>query len=611
MRKPWLYLILLLLVIPGVFGALGAWIRAQGNDALGQWVWVLGGVVCIAWLILGLMWWKDVRWVEKIRIWLTGLSLSALAVQIIAALGWSDGWIIWLGVVGMALTFVVGLWLARRLLSPGYAIIGVARTLLDEAIRMRLPVVLIVGVMVIVPVLPFVLDSGDRLEYRLQTFLSWSTMAVSLLLSLMTLFLAISTIVRELERKQVFLTMTKPITRWEYLVGKWLGIIVLNVVMVSTATVGIYAFSLYLEQQPARDEFDRLAIRERVLVARSATVPLPSDPELFPRLFEQRAELMQATKPETYGEPGTAMKDLSPEHLKEVRKALLNQWYSIGPRQTQTYVFENLGVAKETAQEVQLRLEPTARSNVQDTSGKVFLTFRINGRPYMPFGRPFIDFSPETVHSLWIPTHVIDENGRLEVEIFNPLLAGNIPQPTITFNTTDGLEVLYRVGSFGPNLARSMVMLWSRLCFLAMLGLLAGTTLSFPVAALACMTVFFAASSMGFLQESLEYYARFPIETLPFLDRVGLITGDIFENISKGESWDAVKIIVRIVGQSFAWVVPPFSEYAGGDLVANGRSVTLSHMGEAIWRVGLLWTVGLGLAAWYLFGRKELARVTV
>src|SRR5690606_23738088 len=78
---------------------------------------------------------------------------------------------------------------------------------------------------------------------------------------------------------------------------------------------------------------------------------------------------------------------------------------------------------------------------------------------------------------------------------------------TIAFVPGDGLQMLYRVGSFEANLARGMTMLWLRLGFLAMLGLAASTFLSFPVACLLCLLVYFTSAGSAYLAESLEVYA--------------------------------------------------------------------------------------------------------
>ncbi|MFW6335863.1 MAG: ABC transporter permease, partial [Phycisphaeraceae bacterium] len=291
---PWLIVLVLLLALGEGLGAL---LWAQGEVGASSWLRLIGRVAAAGWLLWGLHVWREVPWVDKARRAVIALAAVGILAAVSAALGWSSLLYILAGVVGMSVTFFVGLWLVRLALSAGSPVIGVARTVVDEAIRMRMPVVFIVGVILVVPVLPFVLDPSDRLEYRLQSFLSWSSIAVSLLLSLMTIFLAIGTLTRELERRQVFLSLTKPVRRWQYLLGKWLGIASLNVVLVATAGVGVYAFTRFLASQPAIDVADREAVAQRVLVARDAVSPQPPDPDYFRRAFDERVRQMRSNDP--------------------------------------------------------------------------------------------------------------------------------------------------------------------------------------------------------------------------------------------------------------------------------------------------------------------------
>ncbi|MFW5681961.1 MAG: ABC transporter permease, partial [Phycisphaeraceae bacterium] len=479
---------------------LGALLWAQGEVGASSWLRLIGRVAAAGWLLWGLHVWREVPWVDKARRAVIALAAVGILAAVSAALGWSSLLYILAGVVGMSVTFFVGLWLVRLALSAGSPVIGVARTVVDEAIRMRMPVVFIVGVILVVPVLPFVLDPSDRLEYRLQSFLSWSSIAVSLLLSLMTIFLAIGTLTRELERRQVFLSLTKPVRRWQYLLGKWLGIASLNVVLVATAGVGMYAFTMWVADQPARDAQDRAAVRERVLVAREAQSPAPADPDYFERELERRRQMARDQPAGTVSGLTGGDSEFNPARMdRSMRQAIVNEWFTVGPRSTKTFVFSGLSEAKRQADEVQLRIEPKAAAGALDV---VRLAMRVNGRNYTPSpNTPLHTLTTDTPHVLRIPGQAIDDDGVLRLEIANPAF-GEQAQPTISFNPEDGLQLLYRVGGFAPNLTRSMALLWIRLAFLAALGLAAATFLGFPVAALMCTMVLMAASGGEFLIDS-------------------------------------------------------------------------------------------------------------
>ena len=111
---------------------------------------------------------------------------------------------------------------------------------------------------------------------------TYAMILVTLLLSLLTILLATLTITRELEYRQIFLTMSKPVSRGQYLLGKWLGLAVLNALLVSVSGVAIYTYTRLIADQPAMNLNDVLEAREEVLTARRSIKPMPDDPQLLP-----------------------------------------------------------------------------------------------------------------------------------------------------------------------------------------------------------------------------------------------------------------------------------------------------------------------------------------
>ncbi len=346
------------------------------------------------------------------------------------------------GVIGaycMAMGFIVGLLLIRLLLSPGWAILGIARTLVDEAVRMKIAMVFIVVLVLLLPMLPLTMDSNDMLKYRIQTFLSWSLMVTSVLLGLMTIFLAAGTICNELNRRQIFLTMTKPVSRVQYLLGKWLGIALLNLLLVAVCGGGIYVFTMVLTAQPAKDTYDRRAVEDEVLAARRAESPVPKDPDMLRKRFEQRVEYLRQKGVEGYGSEKDPISALPDDKRKEIQQQIIRQWYTLEPFTRTTYVFKNLKAAREIGGTVQLRINPRPNG---PTNGFVRIQISANGKPLatsQPSGLQ--QLAVGTFHVLPIAADRIDDNGRLEVVIANPVFrSGNSvrPQPSISFNEEGG-----------------------------------------------------------------------------------------------------------------------------------------------------------------------------
>jgi hypothetical protein len=97
----------------------------------------------------------------------------------------------------------------------------------------------------------------------------------------------------------------------------------------------------------------------------------------------------------------------------------------------------------------------------------------------------------------------VPEHGHLAVAFLND------PRNNVAvIFPPDGLEVLYKADTFAGNFIRAVLLILFRLIFLACLGVLASTFLSFPVAILFCLVLFFTASFSGFVIESFDYLSE-------------------------------------------------------------------------------------------------------
>src|SRR5262249_35250698 len=111
-----------------------------------------------------------------------------------------------------------------------------------------------------------------------QILLTYTLSAVSGLLGLSTLWLACGTLARDIEECQMQVVAVKPIARWQIWVGKWLGIVSLNFVLLSLAGVSIYAL---LQWRASRLPPDlQKVLHNEVLVARGSAKPPSPDKEI-------------------------------------------------------------------------------------------------------------------------------------------------------------------------------------------------------------------------------------------------------------------------------------------------------------------------------------------
>lgn len=275
-------------------------------------------------------------------IWLgIGLSFTALLLG-----GWGIAWPLMLipptagfgqllmGIVPLALMFITLLQAMRVVLSPSLPMTAVARNVLSEAVRMRIGVVFIVVMLFLMAIIPLVQVENQPLRYRVQQWMQYGLGLSYAILVLLTVFLSVSTVAFEQRDKMVWQTMTKPVQHWQYLLGKWLGIMSLNLVLLSVAAGGVYLFTEYLRFQPAQGErayhidlagnptrgpnarepsTDRQLLERQVLVARIVAEPDPF--ELTPQTLERRVRLAMDRMP-----------DATESDREEIRRSIQAEW---------------------------------------------------------------------------------------------------------------------------------------------------------------------------------------------------------------------------------------------------------------------------------------------
>jgi hypothetical protein len=433
----------------------------------------------------------------------------------------------------------------------------------------------------------------------------------------MTVFLSVGTVTSEITRRQIYLTLTKPLSRGKYLFGKWLGIALLNLLLVAVAGGGIYLSTVMLSTQPATSDEDLAAVQHQVLTARQTIQPIgvdpaPPNPPDFSSKLQQRLAELRRQNPERFGESGTSVDALSPEAQAKVLEDVRTSWYTLGPRDTKQYRFTGLGDV--SGQTLQLRLKPQASETVDP--GRLHVVMQINGELYRHpvearMAGDHIKLTARTHQVLDVPTDRINEDGELVITMTNPQVSGQ-DQPSIYFNTTDGMQVLHQVGSFEANFTRGMVLMWVRLCFVGALGIAAGSVLGFPVASVLCLLVYLTAMSSGFLAESInEYAALSEVSWQQPLAMLGQMAGKMTAHFASGEIWQGLKVIVSLIGSVFMLLVPSFDQYSAAPFLSEGKMIGWRQVGNALLWVGVIWSGAIALLGYAIFRRRELAEVTV
>lgn len=587
------------LIVTTVGTAIGVWLaRAAGQYEL---AWAIGGLgiltfsfVMLTRTLLALL---DVSiigrfvlgfffgviagfWVTMITAWLISRVLASMGIQF-------ESHIIGFIALGLGLLSGVAV-IIRCLLVPPDQILAVAHTVVKEASRTRLSLVFIVLLLIVLPLIPMWLDPQAPLRFRVQTFMSQSINITYVAAAGLTLVLSCATIAFEVRDRQIWQLVSKPMSRMQYLIGKWIGVLGVNAVLITIAGLSIFMYLQYLRTLPVapglEGQLDRVQLRDAVLTARKSTRPS------YDTLTSE--QLRVRIDQEIAGSPELALQEETPEMRREVGN-FIQQAYNAGqrvipPGMARTYKFENLGPARNRTSSLVLRYRFHILEDSTHTVYRAAFLFN-DQQPWIPR-----EYVPDTSHDFLIGPDLIREDGTLTIRIVNLYEAPpNSPYGSLNFEMDD-FELLYQVANFEGNFCRALLVLFTKLSFIATLGILFSTFLSFPVALLAAFTVFIAGSLAPFLATSLAEFRPPPIFQMD-----SFTAGQFIE-------W-FFKSIVRWIGYAIVFVMSGFGETSPTASLVQGKYIPWSVVAWSIAKLVGIWSVITFVVGYLIMRSRELA----
>lgn len=117
---------------------------------------------------------------------------------------------------------------------------------------------------------------------------------------LMTVFIGVGLVAREIEKRSIYGLLSKPLPRWEFIVGKYFGLVLTLVVNIAAMTVALYlvlAWLGWVSPENVRASWPRPAADPRLLIAVvliTAEMALLTAVTLFLSTFSSSALLSMA-----------------------------------------------------------------------------------------------------------------------------------------------------------------------------------------------------------------------------------------------------------------------------------------------------------------------------
>ncbi|MFA5238532.1 MAG: hypothetical protein WC476_02315 [Phycisphaerae bacterium] len=458
-----------------------------------------------------------------------------------------------------------------------HSIWAVAINTLKQAVRMKVAIVFIILLFILLPLMGFTMTGDGSLKGRLQTFISYGFSLTDLLLSLLTIVVSVYSLTSDIRQKQMYTVITKPIRRFQIILGKLLGVILLDVVLLVLFSAVIYTITIYTPKFYKATPDELAQADNEFFTARAGLIP--------PEVDVTQEVIDTYNKLEKTGQLPIGVSD-SKQSRESYIKAL-TQTIKLGKLAVVVghdliWEFNNVKPF-DPNQSLFIRFKYDV--SVDPIDLQVFSKWFVGDDRQVKYATgirtPIYSFDRKdlirTSHEIVCPADAVAEDGYLAVGFFNVPLNKTV----VIFPPQDGLEVLYKADTFTANFLRAVILVLFRLIFLACLGMLASTFLSFPVAILFCFAIFFTGTVSEFCLESFTFLSK---------------------NLSSVYSY-TIRPLVQLL--------PQFDKFSPVKFLVPARLLSWSFLAEVALSLICIKALLLLLAALIIFRYKEIAKVII
>src|SRR5580698_4564241 len=119
-------------------------------------------------------------------------------------------------------------------------ILAIARLTWKAAFRYRLFWIMLALLVAAVVGLPLILKDDGTAQGLAQILITYTLSSITVLLGFATLWLSCGTLARDVEECQIQVICTKPIARWQVWLGKLVGILALNAMLLGISGGAVF-----------------------------------------------------------------------------------------------------------------------------------------------------------------------------------------------------------------------------------------------------------------------------------------------------------------------------------------------------------------------------------
>ena len=454
----------------------------------------------------------------------------------------------------------------------GTRILGLAQLTVRDAIRSRLFLSLAVLLVLCGVGLPLTVQGDGTVLGRSQVALRYAFGAAAILLSIATLWAACGLLASEISDRRIHLVLAKPVSLLELWIGKWLGIMAVNAVLLALAVALIAGSLLWIFRPAAIRPEDRRTVADRVFATYARLRPDEADVE------RRTAERLTRLEADGRVPPGVPL----PRVRQAVRGSVLREAGTAAPGASVRWQFPP---ARPLAPRKPAFLVFTCASSLPFGSSAPGV-WRIRQTGQSDNLEAGYEATPGIPNVIELPAAALAGNRGVTVEFAN---CATNPPATVVFEP-DRVELRVWCGALWPNLARAALVILCRLGFLAALGIAAGSLLSLPVA------VFTACATLVVLALG------------PYVQTV--VTTGVFYVPHEGPPPEPGRLdaALKAIFRGVDLVVGPLLRLDPVSLVADNLLVSWRLVGQAALVLVALYAGALTAGGLWLLRRREIAR---
>jgi len=455
-----------------------------------------------------------------------------------------------------------------------HQIFAIALLSIRHAVRSKIFVGLFIMLMVVILVLPFSIRSDGTAAGMIQIMLSYTLGLAGIIMALTSLWAGSSSISSEIEDKTIQMIATKPVTRFQLWLGKWLGLNVMNLFLLTICGASTYAMLQWHLHPDRLQDGHESKIVDGLLSARSVNTPIES--ELSQRVQEQLDRMISRNELPT-GVPEA-------EATRRIRQQIRMDQNTVRPGGHKTW---NFGRPSLPHREIDVTLQFQFSTSV--IGQNIVHGYWLIGTPTDP---EIITINEDHVSRvLGEISFSLDERWRN-----NDLLITYSGQNQESFSAVfdpDKIVLLVPQGGFIGNFIRALLIMFGQLAFLAAIGVSAGCLFSLPVASFAsCFTLILI--QMGSYIERIAgtkiVWPGSPVAS---------------ESIM---SWGS--ILIALIFKLLALIMYPLMNENALAYISTGKKIELHWIFNTLVLQGFLYSLILGFLASRILNRRELALPT-